>query len=126
VLGTDGGIVASRKLECSCGVGGRAEDVLNLRRLPEGVEERSPGGRNCRAGGFARRRLSMIARRLRGPHRASGTVAQHFAPLRAVGERTSRLEGRTRAGIVRVGTLKDLQRRPSGLDRETSDLTKLA
>ena len=55
---SDGGIVSGGEFERACGMRGRSEDVLDLRRFRQGMEERRTGRGEGRARSVARRRLS--------------------------------------------------------------------
>ena len=59
VVGSDGGIVSSREFECSCGMGGRSEDVPDLTSSCQGVEVRRTDRVTGRS--VARRSLFCIA-----------------------------------------------------------------
>jgi hypothetical protein len=74
VVGSDCGIVSGGEFERSCGMGGRSEDVLDLRSFCQWVEERRTGRVAGRARSVARRSLSCIAGLLSRPVCRPGAV----------------------------------------------------
>jgi len=75
VVGSDGGIVSGGELERSCGMSGRSEDVLDLSRFRQGVQERRTGRVAGRPRSIARRGLACIAGLLSGPVCCPSAVA---------------------------------------------------
>jgi hypothetical protein len=74
VLGPDGRIFSGSQFQRSCGMSGRSQDVLDLSRCRQRVEERRAGRSQRRARSFARRSLTCIAGLLSCPVRRPGAV----------------------------------------------------
>jgi hypothetical protein len=85
---------------------GRSEDVLDLRRVCQGVEERRTGRRHGRARSVAGRGLSCIAGLLRRPLCRPGAVTERLGPLGSLRERLRSVDRGSWAPIVRAFTSK--------------------
>jgi hypothetical protein len=109
VVGSDGGIVSGGAFERSRGMRGRSEDVLDLRSVCQGVEERRTDRVAGRAHGVARRSLSRIAGLLRRPVCRKGAVTQRLGPLGSIRERLRSVDRGSWAPIVRALTFEDRQ-----------------
>jgi hypothetical protein len=103
-------VVTSIELEGSRRVGGRSEDVQDLSRFRQGMEERRTGRGNGRAGGIARRNLPCIACLLIRPLRRPRAVTDRLGPLGSLRERLRSLDRGSWAPIVRAFTFEDRQR----------------
>ena len=112
VVGTDGGVAPGGELERTRGMSGGTEDVLDLSRFRQRVEEHGAGRGERSTRRVARRSLSCIAGFLGRPVHCPCAVAYRLEALAAVRKSLCRVDRGSGAPVVGTLAFEDHQGRP--------------